>query len=410
MRDIIGNRNFQRLWIAQIVLTLGDAMMQMGLLELFRKHGFNVERETAKMLFAVALPGMVFGLVAVAYLDRWSRRGVLVFSDAVRGVLVAGVAIWLLPKLRGSIVAHDLFLVYAMIFTIGVVTTFYYPARYAFLPDLVSKERLIQANTLFTTSLAVAGVAGRPVGGFIAEVWGVWWAVIANAVAYFVGAWLVWRIRVETHATPAANGPRAGGWEEMRNGLAYLWGHPVALHLCLLAGVFMFLGGVFIVAFTGYSYYTLNLGTAGLGYLAAAVGPGAAAGIAAIGRGKKWTRSVWLPVVQLILAGGVLILLGRVTSPWMAAPLLTLLGAVVATAFIPIDAKLQEEVDPQRRGAVFAARGMWTSITTLVAFWLRFGTKLLEDTPPPTVLMWLGLAAVGAALLTGVVLRRVRHG
>lgn len=406
MQTVIKNKMFQRLWIAQIVLTLGDAMMQMGLLELFRKHGYNVERETAKMLFAVALPGAVFGPLAIAYLDRWHRRSVLVFSDALRGVMVAGIAIWLLPMLRGHVEERGLFLVYSMIFVIGVVTTFYYPARYAFMPELIPAEKLIQANTLFTTTLAVAGVAGRPLGGFVAEKFGVWWAVIANAIAYLVGAWLVWRIHVETRQKTDATSKPPGGWDELRNGLAYLWGHPVALQLSLLAGVFAFLGAVFIVAFTGYSYYTLKLGTAGLGYLVAAVGPGAALGIVAMGRAGKWTRSAWLPFVQLVGAGGVLMLLGRTTNPWMAAPLLTLLGGVVATAFIPIDSKLQEQVQPERRGAVFAARGMWTSVTTLVAFWLRFGTKLLENTPPGTVMIWLGIAAIGSAILTLLIVRR----
>jgi MFS family permease len=406
MQTVIRNKMFQRLWIAQIVLTLGDAMMQMGLLELFRRHGFNVERETAKLLFAVALPGVVFGPLAIAYLGRWQRRNVLALSDVLRGVMVAVVAFWLLPKLAGPVEKPALFPVYALIFVIGVVTTFYYPARYAFLPDLIPAEKLIQANTLFTTSLAVAGVVGRPLGGLVAELFGVWWAVMANAAAYFVGAWLVWRI--PTGATPKARAATKppGGWDELRDGLVYLWRHPVALQLTLLAGVFMFLGGVFIVAFTGYSYNTLKLGTAGLGYLAAAAGPGAALGVLAMGRAGKWTKSAWLPFGQLVSAGGVLMLLGQTTHPWVAAPLLTLLGGVVATAFIPIDAKLQEQVDDERRGAVFAARGMWTSVTTLVAFWLRFGTTLLEQSKPGVVMTWLGVAAIGSAVLTLLVVRR----
>ena len=92
MRELLRNDGFRRLWISQVALTLGDAMMQMGLLELFRKHGYDIKTETSKMLFAVALPGLVFGPLAIAYLDRWQRRTVLAVSDTLRAVMVAGIA------------------------------------------------------------------------------------------------------------------------------------------------------------------------------------------------------------------------------------------------------------------------------------------------------------------------------
>src|SRR5580704_16558827 len=129
--------------------------MQMGLLEYFRAHGYDERTETAKMFFAVALPGLLLGPLAIAYVDRWQRRHVLIVSDASRAVIVG------------------VFAVYVLILVIGSITTFYYPACYALIPNLVGNVRLIQANTLFTTSLAIAGVGGRAIGGFVAEKIGV---------------------------------------------------------------------------------------------------------------------------------------------------------------------------------------------------------------------------------------------
>jgi MFS transporter, DHA3 family, macrolide efflux protein len=406
MHGLFQNTGFRRLWISQIVLALGDAVMQMGLLELFRQQGYKIQTETAKMLFAVSLPGLVFGPLAIAYLDRWQRRKVLMIIDAIRAVLVLVIAAWLLPLLAGRVEERSLFLVYSMIFVIGAATTFYFPARYALLPNLVDADKLIPANTLFTTSLAVAGVAGRPLGGFVAERIGVEWAVLANALAYVVSVGLIWRISMKPHATTQrVSSHSQGGWRELKVGLVYLWRHPIALRLTLVTGVFAFLGGVFIVAFTGYSYDTLKLGTAGLGYLAAAAGPGAAVGVFAMGRGGRWTRSAWLPFGQLSLAGVIVLLLSATANPWLAAPLLMVLGAVVATAMIPIDAKLQEQVDDERRGAVFAARGMVTSATMIVAFWMQFGWELFRRTSAPVILLWLGAGTVTAALLTFLAVR-----
>ena len=107
-----------------------------------------------------------------------------------------------------------------------------------------------------------------------------------------------------------------------------------------------------------------------------------------------------------MLAAGALIGLGLTTNVWLAALVVVVLGAVSATVLIYIDAKLQAQVEDGRRGAVFAARGMLTSLTMVVAFWLQFGTALFKRTPAPTVLLWLGVSTGVAAVLMLVLLRR----
>ena len=134
MRTVITNASFRRLWFSQIGLALGDAVMQMGLLEVFRRNGFNERAETAKLFFAVSWPGAVLGPLAMAYLDRWPRRTVLLVSDAIRAFVVAGIMVWMWPLLTGHGVERSMFAVYALITVIGAITTFYYPARYALLP------------------------------------------------------------------------------------------------------------------------------------------------------------------------------------------------------------------------------------------------------------------------------------
>ncbi|MGD1018343.1 MAG: MFS transporter [Verrucomicrobiia bacterium] len=406
MLSLLDNKGFRRLWISQIALALGDAVMQMGLLEYFRVHGYSERTETAKMFFAVALPGMLLGPLAIAYVDRWQRRHVLIVSDASRAVIVGVIAAWLLPVVMGRVAFRNLFAVYVLILVIGSITTFYYPARYALIPNLVGNERLIQANTLFTTSLAIAGVGGRAIGGFVAERIGVEWAILSNAIAYIVATVLVWRIQMDPHATTGGpDSKEPGGWGDLKTGLVYLWQHHSALSLSLLSAVFAFLGGVFAVEIVGYTMETLGLRTGGFGYLLVAAGAGAALGVGLVGRGKPWTKATWLPFLQLLLVGAVFILMGLTARVWITVLLLFVLGAIAATILIPIDAKLQEEVDDKRRGAVFAARGMLTSATMIVAFWLQFGTKLFQRTPAPQIMLWLGFGSIAAAILTLATLR-----
>src|SRR5437899_3179210 len=137
MGPVLANANFRRLWISQVVLTIGGSLMQMGLIELFRVRGYDVRAELAKFSFAVALPGFLLGPVVMAYLDRWQRRSVMMIGDALRAGLAVLIAMWLLPMLTGKVEQRNLLLVYWLVGVIGVIATFYLPARSAVLPNLV---------------------------------------------------------------------------------------------------------------------------------------------------------------------------------------------------------------------------------------------------------------------------------
>lgn len=410
MRALLQNRSFRLLWCSQIGLAIGDAVMQMGLLELFRVHHYDKQVETAKMFFAAALPGALLGPFAIAYLDRWQRRNVLMIGDALRAVMVLIIAAWLAPLLLGRMEERHLFVVYLLIFGMGAITTFYYPARYALVPNLVEADQLIKANTLFATTLAVATVGGRALGGFIAEQMGVVWAVTANALAYVLSVAAIWNIQMLPHATKEnTSGSGQNGWRELETGLQYIRQHRSALPLVVLAALFAFLLGILAVVFVGYAMDTLGLRTAGVGYLVAAGGAGAALGIVGLGRDRPWTRASWLPFALLMVAALVLLLLSMTTNVWVAVPQVVMLGAVAATVLVYMDARLQEQVEDIRRGAVFAARGLLTSVTMCVAFGLQIWTSVLRRTPPPTVLWWLGIGSMVAAVLTLVTSRGRRR-
>lgn len=400
MRELFQNAGFRRLWASLVALSLGDALMQMALLELFHRHHYDERVETAKMLFAVAVPGLLFGPVAMAYLDRWQRRSVLLVSDLFRAFVAAGIVAWLW-LLTGHMDERHLFMVYTLIFVIGTVATFYLPARVALVPNLAPANRLMQANTVFTTSIAVAAIGGRALGGFVAEVFGPMTGMVANVAAYVVSVACLWRIKMPPHTTSHAT----SGWTELRTGLAYLWHHALARRLVAVAGAFAFVGGLLLVEMVGYATDTLQLGTGGVGYLIGAGGAGAAIGLAICARGPKWARADWLTPVQLAVVGAALMAMGLTTQVWVAVPLVVVMGASAVMAAIHVDAKLQEHVEETRRGAVFAARGMLTSLTTVIAFWLQFGTMVLKRTPAPAVLWWLGAGTLAAGLLTLVAMR-----
>jgi MFS family permease len=407
MKAVIRNARFLWLLSSQIALTFGDGLMRMGILEVLREHQhFDKRVEIAKLSFAVAVPGLLFGPLVMVVLDRWQRRSVLIVSDLIRGVVVLAIAVWLLPLLSGQVEDRSLQLVYWMTGALGIIATFYLAARSALLPNLVDTDDLVHANTIFGITLALATVGGITLGGLIAEKVGVLTTVLANVAMCLASAGLLWKIRMVPHATTATQYPGArNSWTELRIGLEYLWTHATAMPLVLLNGVFMFIVGILAVVFVGYAMDTLQLSTSQVGYLALAGGAGAAAGIGSLSTEHRWTKSNWFPVAHLVILGGALIVLALTVRIWVATIGIILLGGVIATMLIYFDARLQAQVEDARRGAVFAARGMLTSATMIVAFWLQFGTDLFRRTSAPTVFFWLGLGSMVVAVLAGIMVQ-----
>src|SRR6266404_2106469 len=407
MKAVIKNARFLWLLSSQIALTLGDGLMRMGLVEVLREHQhFDKRVEIAKLSFAVAVPGLVFGPLVMVVLDRWQRRSVLIVSDVIRGVVVLAIAFWLLPLLSGQVENRGLQLVYWMTGVLGIIATFYLAARSALLPNLVATEDLVHANTIFGITLALATVGGITLGGLIAEKVGVLTTVLANVAMCLVSAGFLWNIRMAPHATTATQYPGTrNGWTELRIGLEYLWTHPTATPLVLLNGVFMFIVGILAVVFVGYAMDTLRLSTSQVGYLALAGGAGAAIGIGSLSTEHRWTKSTWFPVAHLVIMAGALIMLALTVRIWVASIGIIVLGGVIATMLIYFDARLQAQVEDARRGAVFAARGMLTSATMIVAFWLQFGTDLFRRTSAPTIFFWLGVGSMVVAVLAGVMVQ-----
>ena len=125
----------------------------------------------------------------------------MMLSDVLRAVLAVMIAVWLLPLLRDAVEARGLLLVYLLVGVIGVIATFYLPARSALLPNLIDADLLMQANKVLTTSLAIATVGGAALGGFVAERFGVACAVLLSGLSFLVSFGLLWLIAMPPHAT-----------------------------------------------------------------------------------------------------------------------------------------------------------------------------------------------------------------
>ena len=156
LRRLVREPGFVRLYLTRIVSQVADGVFQASLVSAVL---FNPERQTdpaaAAAGFAVLLlPYSFIGPFAGVFLDRWSRRSVLMYGNAARASVVLAVAAVL------AVAGATNPLLYVGSLTAISVNRFYLAALSASLPHVVGRDQLVSANSVSTTSGTLATGAG----------------------------------------------------------------------------------------------------------------------------------------------------------------------------------------------------------------------------------------------------------
>ena len=161
-RDLLTNKNFLFLWMGQLVSNFGDRLNQMALVALVYQQNPGSEVALAKLISFTIIPVFIIGPIAGAWVDRLNRRNIMIISDILRGLLVLSIPLFI--KL------NQILLVYLVIFIIFSISRFFIPSKMAIIPELVSKDKLLMANTLNDTTHMIGNVIGLVVAGIIVNI------------------------------------------------------------------------------------------------------------------------------------------------------------------------------------------------------------------------------------------------
>ncbi|MEQ4520371.1 MFS transporter [Pseudarthrobacter sp. B907] len=232
------------------------------------------------------LPSLFLGPWAGMMADRFAKRRILMLCQSVAAVLAALLAGLALSQ------RIEVWHVYVIALTLGLVTVLDQPARQVFVNELVGPAYLRNAISVNSTIFQLGGLIGPAFAGALLGAVGAGWAFAANAVAccFTVTMLLVLR-KDELHLTlPAAK--RKG---MLREGLQYALAKPTIYWPWLMAGfiaVFAMSLPVLLAAFADRVY---DAGAGGYGLLNALVALGALAGaITSARRRQLRLRSVVL--------------------------------------------------------------------------------------------------------------------
>ena len=290
------------------ILTLRATAFQVGLLQAF--------------LYA---PIIMFSLFIGVWLDRRRRRPSLIVSNATRAVLIALVPLASLTSLL------SLPMLYAIVFLVGTLTLVFEVGSLSYLPSLVERRHLADANGRIQTSFSLAAIAGPSLGGVLVGVLTAPIALAISAVAFVLSAGILSVIRKEEPA-PQAAGDRAPIGASIAEGLRAVFASSMLRSLITQSSAFNLFWNALLVVYVVYVVRNLGLSPAQLGFV---LGSGAVAALAAAITANRITRAVGLGRTLSVATYGcclpaLLLLIPRDAS---AAAMALLITAQAALAF-----------------------------------------------------------------------------
>jgi MFS family permease len=234
-RLLADNRNFRRLWSAQVVSEIGDWFYTLAiynlLLQLTGRAG-----PVALALVLQVLPQTFIGPTAGVINDRLRRKHVMIATDIGRMLIVLCM---LLIRSKANV-----WMVYPLLMAETLLVAFFEPARNAVIPNIVEREDVVLANTVSSTTWSVNLMVGATLGGVVAALFGRDAVFLLNALSFLASAALISGMRF---AEPHAEGGHRFSARELVDFSPILAGiRYVRAHARLRAAIFAKFGNLII--------------------------------------------------------------------------------------------------------------------------------------------------------------------
>jgi predicted MFS family arabinose efflux permease len=260
---LLRNRDFLRLWAGQGIsqfgsiisreavpfaaaLTLGASPLQMGILS------------------GAGAAVLVVGLFAGAWVDRVHRRPVLIGADLARFVLLASI------PFAAAIHRLTLLQLYIVQAAAAIFTLLFDSAHQAYVPDLLTSDQLVDANSKLALTQSLAEVSGPGITGVLVQWITAPRAILLDALSYIVSAISLASIGFrEPRFQPV---PQRRIASEIAEGLRFSWGNPILRSLLTFAAVGAFFLGFYGSLYILYTVRELRLSTAVIGVIISAGG------------------------------------------------------------------------------------------------------------------------------------------
>ena len=358
-------KNFINLFIAQLLTHFGDAIIQVLLIAFLIS---NVEKPgslIALMLFCFVFPSLIVSPIAGSIVDRFSRRKIMIISSLYRAVILVlsmPVYILLLNRNFSNTTINICGIMLSLL--IGTGTAFFYPAKMASVPNVVSVKSLKPANALISGSGTWALTFGAMVVSFLLLKAGSANMYYLACCMYFVSA--VFLLSVNLNKDENIRQNPLNFLCDIKQTLSFLKSHKKTLDMIFLAVILSLISASFYNSMNALATDTYRVSVQGLAQLKSMLGCGTFYGLVIMllfGKYLKTNKTIVMSFWGLFVC---LITVSLCTTFLKARIWLAAIGIFATLLKITIDTILQKVSPNFIRGKIFAFASMLETLVTLI--------------------------------------------
>jgi len=229
------NRNLLLFASGSFVSLIGTRIYQVALAWwLYSKTGSS--EYVGLFMISSFLPAIIVSPFAGTIVDRHSRRNMMVLMDLLRGVLF--MSLFLMEYLSELTIA--LLLIVTVL--VSVFDSFFNPAVDSLLPDLVRKENLVRANSLYRLLKNLSKILGPALGSLLLKVVGLAGVILINSLSFLISGIFEMFIKVEEKHLKKVSKERKM-WQDIRSALLYIRSVRFILVTILVIAIMNFFTG-----------------------------------------------------------------------------------------------------------------------------------------------------------------------
>jgi MFS transporter, NRE family, putaive nickel resistance protein len=353
------NPIFARLYLAQTINLVGDALTWLGLALLaFELAGEEAGQVLAGALTLRVLAFVVLSPIAGVLADRIDRKYLMVTTHLARMGIVC---LW--PFVT------QVWQIYAIVLSLNVFYAFFAPTYTATIPLVTTEAERGRSIALSSTTSQLLGVLGPVLAGSLAAVVGTREVFFLDGLTFLIAAILI--VTLPGNLIVSPNNPTAKTIDktiaDIRAGTTCLFADPPIRYALALQLVTSIAGAEILVNTIGHVQGSLHLGKVEYGWVMAAFGIGAT--LASIGLGNLPRK---ISPILLTSIGAFLI-----TLALLPANLANLSGLLVLWAIagvgqtlvnVPTQTLIADRVDVAIQGRVYGAHFAWSHLWWVFAY------------------------------------------
>jgi len=257
MRSLVAERDFRSLWLSSTISSFGGQITMLALPLTAVVMLDATPTQMGVMAALEALPFALFSLQTGVFIDRLKKLPILIAGDIFIGMVLATIPVMHFLHLL------SMHVLYAVGFALGIAFVIVGTAAQVYLTHLAGRDRLIEANSLFTASDSMARLTGPGLAGLLIQLLSAPVAILADCAGFILSFLLLTRIR--SVEEPPVVHRRLALWSEIKAGLHLVRSHSILRVLSVCAGGWFFLFQGFLTLETLFAARQLGLSAGQIG-------------------------------------------------------------------------------------------------------------------------------------------------